>query len=290
MKIIIDFDNTIGVPACDCDDGLAMLYLLADPEIEILGLSCSYGNSDVETVYRNTKCFLAEIGREDLQLYKGSPQNSADRRSDASEFLADTAAREARTGQKIAILATGSQTNLFAAYKADQNFFNNLSALSIMGGVTEKLLIRGKHLPELNLSCDPEASLCVLQNARNLSIATAQNCLSAAFSRQEFAENLKGKSPAGDYINETLQYWFDHHKENYNIDGFINWDTVAAAYLARPELFIAEKVEINPDLKSLEKGILYGAGDKISCNLPRIADPAAFKADVFAHWNSLELK
>ncbi|MFR1167120.1 MAG: hypothetical protein ACLSDQ_05635 [Adlercreutzia equolifaciens] len=31
-NIILDFDNTMGVRGCDVDDGLALLYLLGNPE------------------------------------------------------------------------------------------------------------------------------------------------------------------------------------------------------------------------------------------------------------------
>ena len=37
-KLVLVFDNTMGIPHCDVDDGLALLYLLGREEIEILGL------------------------------------------------------------------------------------------------------------------------------------------------------------------------------------------------------------------------------------------------------------
>lgn len=35
-KIIHDCDCTFGINGCDVDDGLALLYLLGDPEAEVL--------------------------------------------------------------------------------------------------------------------------------------------------------------------------------------------------------------------------------------------------------------
>ena len=44
-KIIHDCDCTFGINGCDVDDGLALLYLLGDPEAEILGVTTTYGNN-----------------------------------------------------------------------------------------------------------------------------------------------------------------------------------------------------------------------------------------------------
>lgn len=67
-KLVLVFDNTMGIPHCDVDDGLAFLYLLGREEIEILGLVACFGNSSTEQVYRNTEKLLAEIGNAVLKL------------------------------------------------------------------------------------------------------------------------------------------------------------------------------------------------------------------------------
>ena len=55
-KIIHDCDCTFGINGCDVDDGLALLYLLGDPEAEVLGVTTTYGNNTLEKVYENTHC------------------------------------------------------------------------------------------------------------------------------------------------------------------------------------------------------------------------------------------
>lgn len=42
-KIIHDCDCTFGINGCDVDDGLALLYLLGDPEAEVLGVTTTMG-------------------------------------------------------------------------------------------------------------------------------------------------------------------------------------------------------------------------------------------------------
>ena len=59
----------MGVPGCDADDGLALLYVLGCPEAELLGVTCSFGNNRQDTVYENTKRLLREWGREDIPCF-----------------------------------------------------------------------------------------------------------------------------------------------------------------------------------------------------------------------------
>lgn len=63
LRLIMDCDCTMGVPGCDVDDSLALLYVLDCPEAKLLGVICSFGNNTQDTVYRNTKRLLKEWGR-----------------------------------------------------------------------------------------------------------------------------------------------------------------------------------------------------------------------------------
>ena len=58
-RIVVDFDNTMGVPGCDIDDGLALLFLLGNPELAQVEAVCTaYGNSDIDTVGRATASLM----------------------------------------------------------------------------------------------------------------------------------------------------------------------------------------------------------------------------------------
>ena len=61
MKVIIDCDNTFGVPGRPIDDGQTILYLLGRDDIEIVGITTTHGNSTIDDVYPATQWL--EIGR-----------------------------------------------------------------------------------------------------------------------------------------------------------------------------------------------------------------------------------
>lgn len=60
--------------SCDTgiDDALALAYLAAQKECEVVGITVSYGMGHVGNVYRNTKAVLKLFGREDIPVIMGS--------------------------------------------------------------------------------------------------------------------------------------------------------------------------------------------------------------------------
>lgn len=283
-KIIIDCDNTMGVKGCDIDDGLAILYLLGKENIEVCGITTTYGNSDVDTVYSNTKRMLKDIDRTDIKLFKGCPDRDI-LHSEAVDFLVETVNN---CKNEVSILATGSLTNIFAAYLKEKSIFQKINEIVIMGGTTQELFINGKLVEELNLSCDPFASKCVLERGKNISIITGNNCLEAFFSHGEFVNRLlHSNKPSSKYIINKCEYWFEDMMKMFNINGFYNWDVVAAAYIAEPSLFINEYKYIKTDRKNIEKGFLSETSeDGSSCfvNIPSIKKTEEFIDEVFCSW------
>ena len=113
--LLIDTDPGLSVRlSADIDDDLAILFLLASPEIAILGLTCTYGNSSIARTFADAQRLLREAGRTDLPVLKGAGWMSRDvnRETDASRFLAETILR--RPGE-ITVLTLGPLTNLAAA-------------------------------------------------------------------------------------------------------------------------------------------------------------------------------
>lgn len=283
MKLIFDCDNTFGVKNCDIDDGLALLYLLGK-NVEIEGITATYGNSDIETVYNNTLAMLTELNI-DIPVLKGC-KKAGIYESEAIDFLVSKA--DEFDGELV-ILATGSLTNLYGAYLKDKNFFKKVKEICLMGGITEDLIINGKLMKELNFSCDPRASYNVLKEAKNISIATGNNCLKAFFSHKEHELRLKSSDlKIAEYIYKKTNYWYDYMKL-YNLEGFYNWDVVSAAYILDKELFKDNYVTINPDLDSLKEGRLLGNGDNIKVNLPQIINTKIFEDTVYKTYFNINL-
>ncbi len=278
IPIILDCDNTMGVPGCDVDDGLALLYLLGSPEVLLLGVSCSYGNSNQETVYRNTLRLLREWGRGDIPVYRGS-EGPGQLPSPAADFLAAMAGEYAG---ELCILVTGSTTNLRGAMELDRGFLSRVRSFSFMGGVTEPLFVGGRPMAELNLSIDWRSSLEILRGGHDIRIATAQNCLASFFPKDGLTRfSQKSNSPVAAYLARELEGWYAYNADHWNIDGIVKWDVMAAAQLLHPEYFLINETTVTPTPDSLAKGMLMGGGQEIPVQLPVVKDQEQYRRHVY---------
>jgi len=139
-KVIIDTD--IGD---DIDDAFAVALALRSPELQILGITTTFG--DTETRAKLLDRFLAEVGRPDTPVAAGIPtppkgtftqrryaENShfaKPSRSDAVAFLLDQIRHY--PGQ-ITLLAIGPLANVGAAIDKDPATFRKLKRVIMMGG------------------------------------------------------------------------------------------------------------------------------------------------------------
>ena len=276
--VILDFDNTMGVPDCDVDDGLALLHLLGCADIDVLGLCTAYGNSTIDIVHENTRRLLNEW-KLDLPVYRGAahPDEPV---SDAARYLAKQA--KDHPGE-ITVLATGSLTNLRGASLVSPSFFRDVRGVFIMGGIERSLVINGRIMNELNIACDPLAAKDLLRSGCPVTVATAQACLDAFFTRTDFERAFGADS----WLARTCEPWFETMASWYDWNGFACWDVVVAAVLTHPELFRTREMPVTLNEKLLGLGYLERAESGAPCatiNAPTIADPQAFTQFILQSW------
>ena len=280
-RVVVDFDNTLGVKGCDVDDGLALLGLIGTPGITIEAACTCYGNSDIETVTSNTKRMFSELNL-DIPIYKGC-SDPDHLESEASSFLADIAARNPG---EISLLATGSLTNLKGAASLDPAFYSNLKEVFCMGGVTRSLVITpGRIMDELNLSCDPDATLEMLGADCPITIATAQNCLPAFFKREGLSREFGEES----WLCRTVDYWFFDMDAAFDWDGWTCWDLVAALAMSNPDLFDWDDMYVSMNRRFVEAGYLEHASEdtpRASVMVPTIKDADAFRSKAYEAWHN----
>jgi purine nucleosidase len=279
MDLIYDCDITMGVPGADVDDGLALLYLLGCPEIRLLGVTSTFGNSSIEQVHACLLSVLHDLGRSDIPAFRGAPgprpassgrrPGQENRDSQAARFLAETVHANPGT---VRVLATGSLTNLLGAYHLNPRFFREAKEIVFMGGVTEPLIINGRAMGELNFSSDPEAALYALyagqvagpgagdaeEGACARTVISANLCLQALLSRRRFAGFLDGALPESyvGFLERKILPWFSWMEAHYGLSGFHAWDATAALYITHPDLFAAREALLRSSVEDLQSGFL----------------------------------
>lgn len=280
-RVIVDMDNTMGVPGCDIDDMLSLLMLLGSDDIVVEGVCTTYGNSTLETVHANTQRLFSELAL-DIPLAQGAacPEQPI---APAAEFLAH---ETARNPGELTVLATGSLTNLKGAAALDEGFYENVRGVVLMGGYTQSLFLGGVAIDELNTSCDPQATYGLLASGCDVTVATAQNCLPASFTRTLLEERFG----AGSWLLAECGPWFDAVLEHTGQDGWVCWDVVAAAMLAAPQLFEPATMDVALNRRWLSVGYFEHTRDahvpSARISVPRIADADAFRELVIERWHT----
>lgn len=173
LPVFVDVDTGV-------DDAMALVYLFASEEAEVVGIASTAGNVDVQQVCRNNLSLLELCQVSDVPVSKGaeqpvsSPLRTAedthgpeglgyaqlpptDRQLTAYD-AAEAWVRAARAypGELIGV-ATGPLTNLALAMRSEPALPVLLRRLVIMGGAFD---YRGNTTPvaEWNISVDPEAA------------------------------------------------------------------------------------------------------------------------------------
>ncbi|MDY7075703.1 MAG: nucleoside hydrolase [Chloroflexota bacterium] len=293
-RIIYDCDNTMGLPHKEIDDGLTLLYLLGRPDVELLGVTTTFGNGAIGEVYPQTVQLLRRLGCADIPVYEGAGERGQ-APTNAARFLAQTVA--SHPGE-ITLLATGPLGNLRAAAELDSAFFDNLKQIVCMGGYLHPLRIGWRNLLELNLSSDPEAAFAVLNaplgQSRGIvyptTLMNAHVCLQASFGWRDLTHIRHW----GLGTRRVVRNWLLTFGLYCGVSVFYLWDLLPAVYVSHPELFDENPVWVRSTVTDLETGTLVlgdrDEGEGIRTNMPsHILNAERFKKIIFEAWQQTVL-
>jgi purine nucleosidase len=287
IPVIYDCDVTIGRLFRDVGDGLALLYLLGETRAHLLCVTTTYGNGPVEMTTRTTRRLLDHLGYDDVATLRGAAGPDEEPGTNAAaRHLRDITS--ARPGE-IAVIATGSMTNLKHAAALDAGFFRRLRSLTLLGGVTGPLVWNGHRMADRNFSLDPEAAYLAIHADCPVTIATGQAGLTAVFRTPQFAALQALGDPISQLIVRKTRFWFATMRLWFRDGGFAMWDSFAALTLTHPELFECERVHVTSTHGDLRAGRLFVDPDvRGPVRLVRsVRDFDAFILAHFAAWRHL---
>lgn len=283
-RVIVDCDNTYGIPELPIDDGQTLMYLAGRSDIEIVGITCTYGNGNIDEVVSATRWLAGALGLKGVPVLKGASA-PGDCDTKASAWLAKIA--DSNPGS-LDVLAIGTMTNLMGAVEKDNRFFSNISSVSAMGGYLYPLPVRGwNKIGELNLSRDPRATAALLCAECPVTLMSAQICLQAPFGIHELSPIAKIDRPSYFYMLEYLMGMIRRH------DGAQEylWDLLPAVNLSYPELFHHKKVRVSVDPAVLAKGLVIPDPNGPEIDLPEyITNVDEFYSVLYDAWSKAPLK
>ncbi|PWV80534.1 nucleoside hydrolase [Halomonas sp. A11-A] len=255
MRHPIIFDTDPGV-----DDAQAIAIALRHPELELLGLTTTYGNVDVATATHNALLLAELAGRGDVPVAQGAAaplvktrcpppahihganglgdialpavKGRADGRN-AAQFIVDTV--NARPGE-VTLVAVGPLGNLAAALQLDPSLIQQVKQVVIMGGSIRE---GGNVTPvaEANMFNDPHAASRVLTAGWPLTLVGLDVTHRCVLTAEHMAHIEAGQGELGRVLAGSYAFYRDFYRTFLDIDGCCPHDSCALAWLLRPELF-----------------------------------------------------
>jgi inosine-uridine nucleoside N-ribohydrolase len=271
--VYVDTDVGLGTPGAEIDDGAALIFLLRNSSVDVLGAGSIFGNVPLQDAALNLDRLLTWLDGEHISRGLGAekplladmtwfeswhsgyggtlPWNF----QTPAELAANLIIRTIRThpGQ-VSILSLGPMTNLALAVRLDPGIVPLTREVILMGGSLD----RQNPTPEFNVHCDPEAAQIVFHAGWKLHMLGLDITRRVHFSRRDFA-TLPDGNPAVELLRSQAPGWIARMETmGWEQDGCALHDAVAAAYLVDHTIFQTEEtcVEVelaDPDLRGVTR-------------------------------------
>jgi len=267
-KIILDCDP-------GHDDALAIMLAVASPELELLGVTTTYGNVGVIETTRNALQIL-ELCGSDIPVYRGAALPLVRNRISA-EFVhgksglegpaLPTPTRSAEATRavdfiinsvlahphEVTLCPIGAMTNVATAMRLEPRIVPLIAEVVLMGGGTEL----GNWTPaaEFNILCDPHAAHIIFSSGAAITMFGLNVTHQALALPQHIAAIRAGGNRTSLVAAELLEFFKVAYHQRYGYEGPALHDPCVIAYLIQPELFTLEGMNVTVDMN---EGVSFG--------------------------------
>jgi inosine-uridine nucleoside N-ribohydrolase len=258
----------------DCDpghdDAIALLLALASPELELLGVTTTFGNQTLEKTTANALRVLELAGRSDVPVASGAeaplerelvvaahvhgesgldgpalpPPSVEPVSTDAVGWIAGAV----RSSQRpVTLVPTGPLTNIAGYLRAHGT--DGLERIVLMGGA----IAEGNMTPaaEFNIWADPEAARVVFGAELDVTMI-GLDVTHRAVTGPDVQRRLREAGSVGVFVAELVDFFTVYHRRTYGWDGAPIHDAVAVAHVLRPGLVETKlrnvEVEVDSEL------------------------------------------
>jgi pyrimidine-specific ribonucleoside hydrolase len=256
----------------DCDpghdDAIALLLALGSPELELLGVTTTYGNQTLEKTTANALRVLELVGRADVPVVAGAaeplerelvvaahvhgesgldgptlpPPSAEPESTDAVAWMAEAVAG---SGVPVTLVPTGPLTNIARYLQAHGT--SGIERIVLMGGA----IAEGNMTPaaEFNIWADPEAAQVVFDAELDVTMI-GLDVTHRAVTGADVQRRLREAGSVGVFVAELVEFFTVYHRQTYGWDGAPIHDAVAVAHVLRPGLVETKLRNVEVELES----------------------------------------
>lgn len=250
-KIIYDTDPGI-------DDALGLLLLAASPEIDLLAITVTHGNTSQEKCLNNALKLVELTGITKVPVARGAEEPLVKELSVAEEthgegglgyailpksaispcpeLAHDLIIRLVRENPgEVTLLCVGPMTNIALAFLKAPEIVSKVRRIVSMGGAIH---YPGNVTPqaEYNVFCDPEAFEIVLKSGIDFTLVPLDVTYQCILTTDHLEKITEARSEIRSFIFDSTRFYMEFHEDYQGIKGCAINDPLAAAILLDPTL------------------------------------------------------
>lgn len=266
----------------DCDpghdDAIAIMLAVADPAIDLVGVTTVAGNVTLSDTTRNALRVLDMVDRPDIPVAPGRDRPRARPLSTAAVMHGDSGLagplpeEPSRTAldvpalafveqvlsaatEPVTLVATGPLTNVADIVESLPHLLDRIREVVLMGGAVGL----GNWTPaaEFNILVDPEAADIVFRagsapaQGRRLPLTMiGLEVTHEAWLDLGHADLLRGTTRSGQFVAELLDHFVGFHQDRFGWPGAPIHDAVTIAHLIDPTLVETQEMNVQIETQS----------------------------------------
>lgn len=262
-KVIIDVDTGI-------DDAMAISYAVHSPDLEVCGVTTTFGNISVEEATRNTLQVLELVGATDIPVYQGASKPLVRELKEKAKLFhgenglgnimlpLPTAAPQAMSAaqylvsaikaqpNEITLITVGSMTNLALAIMAAPEIVSLVKRVVVMGGA---VAVPGNRTPvaEANICADPEAAAYVFQSGIPLTLVGLDVTMQTLLTREHLQQWRERDTEVSCFFADICDVYMDAYAKVGNARGCGLHDPLAVGVVIDPTFVTAVPMYVQVD-------------------------------------------
>ena len=260
LPVIIDTDPGI-------DDCLALFLALASPELDVRGLSVSYGNTVVENAHRNAIEIVRRAGKR-VPIAVGARRPLKRPLAVAIETHAASGLGYANVPpagvildwvkpldrllaaqpEPVTLVTLGPVTSLALALKTEPALVRAKVKrhIAMIGNIEA----RGNTTPhsEFNAWCDPEALAIVLAAEFPTELIGLDVTRKVVLKATEVYRLAHAGNPLANWMHDALRFYLEFHRQYEKLEGVVVNDVLAIAALLQPDVLGFQDLRLRVDL------------------------------------------
>jgi inosine-uridine nucleoside N-ribohydrolase len=269
VKVIIDADPGI-------DDAMAILFALASPALDVVGITTGFGNATIENATENALTVVGLAGSS-VPVARGAERplerelpppptfvhgadglGQAGRQhpvgtaleQTAAEFIVDMARR---FPGEITLVPVGRLTNVALALEIEPRLPELIKEVVLMGGAAR---VEGNVSPvaEANIHGDPHAADIVFNTPWKVTMVGLDVTTQVRMTDDRLRRIAESNPRLGEFVWAITRFYKGFYESEGVEGGFYVHDPSAIAYVIQPELFQTETGRVRVASEGLAVG------------------------------------